>query len=139
MKNRGKIEEDHKKMSRKTFFLEVGLHWDPGTQAHWPIAYTSHLNSQGAIQESNHLTEGHDSAQLAPFFLFWIHPGKAQGLHPYLFQHRVCTDVSFSAPQLLHEGGLALPILCSMYCRLICPVRSPTNILKCFLSGLLMK
>ncbi len=49
----------------------------------------------------------------------------------------MCTDVSFSAPHLLHEGVFALLILCSMYCRLICPVRSPTNILQCFLSTII--
>ncbi len=52
--------------------------------------------------------------------------------------HRMCTNVSFSAPHLLHEGVFALLILCSMYCRLICPVRSPTDILECFLSSLLI-
>ncbi len=51
---------------------------------------------------------------------------------------RMCTDISISAPHLLHEGVFALLILCSMYCRLICPVRRATNILKCFLSSLLM-
>ncbi len=49
--------------------------------------------------------------------------------------HRMYTDVSFSAPHLLHERVFALFILCS---RLICLVRSPTNILQCFLFNLLM-
>ncbi len=47
----------------------------------------------------------------------------------------MCTDVSFSAPHLLHEEGFALLILCGMCCRLICPGRSPTDILPCFLSS----
>ncbi len=34
--------------------------------------------------------------------------------------HRMCTDVSYSAPYLLHEGVFALLILCSMHCRLMC-------------------
>ncbi len=50
--------------------------------------------------------------------------------------HRMCNEVSFSAPHLLHKEVLTLLILCSIYCRLICPVRSPTNILQCFLSSL---
>ncbi len=52
--------------------------------------------------------------------------------------HRICTDVSFSVSHLLHEGVFVLLILCSMYCRLIHSVRSPTNILQCFRSSLLM-
>ncbi len=52
--------------------------------------------------------------------------------------HRMCTDVSFSAPHLLHEGVFALIILCNMHCKLIYLVRSPTNILQCFQSSLLM-
>ncbi len=54
------------------------------------------------------------------------------------YWHSLCTDVSFSAPHLLHEGIFVLLILCSIYCRLICLVRSPTNILQSFLSSLLM-
>ncbi len=50
----------------------------------------------------------------------------------------MCTDVSFSAPRLLHGGVFALLILCNMYYRLIWSVRSHTNILQCFLSSLLM-
>ncbi len=50
----------------------------------------------------------------------------------------MCTDVSFSEPYFTHEGVFVLLILCSIYCRLICPVRSPTSILQCFLSSLLM-
>ncbi len=55
--------------------------------------------------------------------------------HSYI----MCTDVSFSATHLLHEGVFAFLILYHIYCRLICPVRSPTSILQCFLSGLLYK
>ncbi len=32
-----------------------------------------------------------ESAQPCLFYLFWIHPDKAQGLHPYLFQYRAFT------------------------------------------------
>ncbi len=53
------------------------------------------------------------------------------------YSRRMCTDVFFSALHL-HEGVFALLILCSMYCRLISPVRSPTNIQQCFLSSFLM-
>ncbi len=52
--------------------------------------------------------------------------------------YRTVTDVSFSVPHLLHEGVFALLILCNMYCRLLCSVRSPTNILPCSRSSLLM-
>ncbi len=36
----------------------------------------------------------------------------------------MCTNISFSASHLLHERVFALFILCSIYCRLICLVRS---------------
>ncbi len=42
--------------------------------------------------------------------------------------HRMCTDVSFSAPHLLLERVFALLIWCSIYCRLICPVKSGTDL-----------
>ncbi len=54
------------------------------------------------------------------------------------YSRRMRTHVSFSAPHILHEGVFARLIVCSMYCRLIRSVRSPTNILQCFLSSLLM-
>ncbi len=58
-----------------------------------PLLYTTHLNSQEATQGSSPLTEGHDPAQPRLFYLFWIHPGKAQGLHPYLFSTRgICVE-----------------------------------------------
>ncbi len=41
------------------------------------------------------------------------------------------TEVSFSAPHLLHEGVFAL-LFCNIYCRLICPVRSSISNLQCF-------
>ncbi len=39
----------NKKLIFNFFFCEVGSYGDHRTQAHWPIAYTSHLNSHGAI------------------------------------------------------------------------------------------
>ncbi len=52
--------------------------------------------------------------------------------------HRIRTNVSSSAAHLLHEWVFALLILCSIYCKLICLVSSPTSILQCFLYSLLM-
>ncbi len=63
-----------------------------GTQAYWPIAPYSHLNSQAAIQESSPLTEGNDPAQPRLFYSFQIHPGKAQFLHPYCLEQHLRTQ-----------------------------------------------
>ncbi len=60
----------------------------PGLRPASPLPNTSHLNSQVTIQESCPLTKGNDSAWPRLFYLFQIHPGKTQGLHPHLFQHR---------------------------------------------------
>ncbi len=49
--------------------------------------------------------------------------------------HRICTNISLPAPHVLHEEASAHHILCSIYCKLICPIRSPTDILQHFLTS----
>ncbi len=125
------------------FFCEVDPNWDHRTQAHWPIALYLSFKFIGCYLGVQLPYKGHNSAQPRLFYLFRIHPGKKLSVCILTFfntghSHRMRTNVSFSAPHLLHEGVFALLLLCSMYCRLICPVRCPTNILQCFLSSLLM-
>ncbi len=36
----------------------------------------------------------------------------------------MCTGVSFSAPYFLHDDAFTLPLLCSMYLKLACPVKA---------------
>ncbi len=130
--------------------MQSGPCWDPGTQTHRPIALSLSFKFIGGYSVILSPYRGAQSR-----LLYLIHPGKARCLNPYLFQHqtftsficsgsimgnpevcilifsnagnsnRMCTNVSFSAPHLLHEES-ALIILCSIYCTLICPVRSPT-------------
>ncbi len=126
-----------------SFFFEVGLNWDPRTQARWPIAPYLSFKFIGDYLGVLPPYQGpwSRSASLFLFVLdpFWQNPRSASlSFSNTGHSHRMCTDVSFSASHLLHEGVFALLILCSMYCRLICPVRIPTNILQCFLSSLLM-
>ncbi len=89
------------------------------------------------------LTECDDTAQHCLFYLLQIYPGTKAEVCVHIFSnvehsHRICTDLSFSAPHFLYEGVFVLLILCSIYCRLISPVRSPVSSLQCFLSTLLM-
>ncbi len=124
------------------FFCEVDLDWDPRTQARWPIApylsfkfiggYLGVLPPYQAtipLSLTSFICSG--SILTKPKVCILIFSNTRHS-------HRMCTDVSFSAPNLLHEGEFPLLILCSMYCRLICPFRSSTNILQCFLSSLLI-
>ncbi len=90
------------------FLLLDGSHWDPRTQAHWPIVLY--------FRRPASLPRDTISLSLASF----ICSGSIL-VKPKVCTHRMC-----------------LFILCSMYCRLICPVRGPINILQCFLSNLLM-
>ncbi len=122
------------------FFCEVGPCWDLRTQAHWPIA----------LSLSFKFIWGYLGVQ-PPYRGPWSHSASLAFIESIMAKpkvcilnfsntgqpHRMCTDVSFSAPHLLHKGVFALLILCSIYCRLICPVKSPT-ILQCFLSSSLM-
>ncbi len=120
------------------FFLRGG--WDPRTHAHWSIApYLSLKFIKGylGVLPPYRGPRSHSASPL----LFVLDPS---------WQNPSSTSLPFPTPgiriecvpmfpfHLLHEGFFALLILCSMYCRLICPVRSPTNILQCFLSSLLM-
>ncbi len=57
--------------------------------------------------------------------------------HGTICSHQLITSYYLSIIDMF-GGVFALLILSSMYCRLICPVRSPTNILQCFLSNLHM-
>ncbi len=123
------------------FFCEEGPNWDPRTQGRWPIALYISFKFIGGCLGVQSPYRGPRFRSASLFYLFWIHPGKVQGLHLYLFQHRA---FAYSVYQRFlfctgspAWGSLALLILCSMYCRLICRVRSPTNILQCFLSSLL--
>ncbi len=115
---------------------------EPGFKPAGPLPYTSHLNSQGVCRSPAPLPRATIPRSLTSF----IYSGSILAKPEVCIltfsntghSHRICTDVSFSAPHLLHEGVFALLTLCSMYWRLICPVRRPTNILQCFLSNLLM-
>ncbi len=73
------------------FSWEVGFIWDLRTLAYWPLALSPHLNLQMVIQQYSPLTQGYDTAQPRLFYLIRIHPGKAQGLHPYILQCRAFT------------------------------------------------
>ncbi len=69
----------------------------------------------------------------------WQSPRSASLPFPTLGIHIECVP---KFPFLHHiscmRESFALLILCSMYCRLICPFKSPTNILQCFLFSLRM-
>ncbi len=107
------------------------------TQEHWPIALSFSLKFIGLFGSPAPLPRATIPAQPR----LWIYPSRAEGLHPYFLRHRhlrrICTDVSFSASDLLHEGVHVLNLR-SIYCRLIGLVRSPINILQCFLFNLLI-
>ncbi len=122
------------------FFCEVGPHWDPRTQAHWPVALYLSFKFIGGYLGVQPLYWGSRSHSASPFLLHtsWQRPICILTFFNTGNSHRMCTDISFSTTHLLHEGVFALFILYSMYCRLICPIRNPTNILQFFLSSLLM-
>ncbi len=121
------------------FFCEVGPNWDPRTQATGILPYTIHrvlFRSPAPLPRdtiplslASLVCSGSILAKPKVCILTFSNTQHS---------HRMCTDVLFSAPHLLREGVFAFLILCSLYCRLICPVWSPTNILQCFLSSLLM-
>ncbi len=78
------------------FFCQVGSHQDPGL-AHWLIALSLSFKFIGGYLGVQPPCRGHDPAQPHLFYLFRIHPGKDQGLHPYAWnthvnQMRVCVD-----------------------------------------------
>ncbi len=118
------------------FFHDVGPSWVSRTQVHYPSPlYLSfkfiggYLGVQPPYQPR--------SCSASPFICSGSILTKPK-VCIFTFantghSHRMGTDVSFSAPHLLQEGVFALFILCSMYCRLTCPVRSPTKIPQCFL------
>ncbi len=96
---------------------EVDSSWDPRTpmtQSCWPIALSLSSKFIGVIRQSRAVTVGYSSAQPRLFCLIRINPGKAQ-VCILIFSsagrsHKMCTEVSFSAPHL-HEGVFALLIL----------------------------
>ncbi len=111
-----------------SFFYKVTSNWDPRTQACWPIPQSFHLNLQGTIKPPRPLTEGHNTAQYGVFYLIRIHPdmlsmasfiwfGSIQTKSKVCIlifsntrhSHRMCSDVSFSASHLLHEGFFPFP------------------------------
>ncbi len=121
----------------------MGPDWNSRTQARWPIALHPSFKFIGGYLGVQSLLPGATIPfNLASFIYFGSILAKPTVCILIFsntgYSHRLCTDVSFSAPHLPHEGVSALLILCSMYRRLICPVRNPTNILQCFLSSLLM-
>ncbi len=122
------------------FFCEVGPNsW---TQARWPITLYLSFKFIGLFRSPAPLPR----AMIPLSFASFICSGSILA-NPNVciltfsntrHLHKMCTDVFFSAPHLLHEGVFALLILCSTYSSLICPVRSPTNNLQRFPSSLLM-
>ncbi len=120
----------------------MGPHWDPRTQAQWLIALSLSFKVIGiylGVQPSYRGPQSHSASPL----LFvpdpsWQSPRSVLTFSNARHSHRMCTNISFSAPYLLHKGVFALLILCSIYYRLIFPDRSPTIILQCFASCLLM-
>ncbi len=111
--------------------IMMTCNWNPRTQGHWPIALYLSFKFIGTIQESSPFTKGHDPTQPRIFYLFWIYPGTARGLHPYLFQHRAFTQnvyqPFFSAPHLLHEGGLCSPHVEQHALQTDLPVQGPNQ------------
>ncbi len=124
------------------FFSEVGPNWDLRTQARWPIALYLSFKFIGLFRSHAPLPRATIPLSLASFICSGSILAKPKvcilTFSNTGHSHRMCADVSFPAPHLLHERVFALLILCSMYCRLIWPVRSPTNILQYVLSSLLM-
>ncbi len=124
------------------FFVRWVPHWDPRTQSDWPVALSLSFKFVGLFRSPTPLLKAIILLSLASFICSRSILAKPNVCIPTFsntwHSHRMCTDVSFSAPHLLHEGVFPLLILCSMYCRLICLVKSPTNILQYFLSSLLM-
>ncbi len=124
-----------------SFFFLRGRFSELRTQAHWAIALCLSFKFIGLFTSPASLPRATIPLSLASLICSGSILAKPKVCiltfstgHSY----RMCTDVSFSAPHLLPEQVFALLILYSIYCRLICPVRSPTNILQCFLSSLLM-
>ncbi len=82
------------------FFCEVGPHWDPRTQACWPIAlYLSFKFIGGLFRSPATLPRTTIPLSLASFMCSGSIPAKPQF---------GCTDVFVSAPHLLHESVFAL-------------------------------
>ncbi len=72
-----------------TFFCDMGLDWDPKTQARW-LSLASFICSGSILAKPK-------------VYILTFYIGHS---------HKRCTNVSFSAPHLLHEGVFALLILC---------------------------
>ncbi len=122
-------------------FCEVGPHWHPRTQVYWPIALYLSFKFIGDCLGVQPPYWGPRSHSASPLLSVpdssWQNPRSTSLPFPTPGIRIECAP-TFSAPHLLHEGIFALLILNSVYCRLICSIRSPINILPCFLSSILM-
>ncbi len=98
-----------------------------GHQDSGPLPCPFCLNLVAAIQQSSNLTKGHNSAQSRLFYFIPVHPGKAQGLHPYLLEHQVLHHISCMRDSLLFSSCAAYnadwyarlgaqPTLCNVSC-----------------------
>ncbi len=96
------------------FFCKVGPNWDPRTQACWPITPYLSFKFIGVFlgvlppyrgpwsrSASSLICSGSILAKPKFCILTFSNTGHS---------HRMCTDVFFSAPHLLHEGVFALLI-----------------------------
>ncbi len=95
--------------------MRGGSHWDPRTQDHWPIALYLSFKFIGLFRSPALLPMAIIPLSLASF----IYSGSIL-VKPKVciltfsnigHSHRMCTDVSFSAPHLLHEAGFCSPHL----------------------------
>ncbi len=121
------------------FFWEVGPNWDPRTQVRWPIAlYLSFKFIEGYLGVQPPYRRTTIPLSLASFICSGSILAKLNvcilTFSNTRHSHRMCTDVSFSAPHLLHDGVFARLVLCSItadwYARLgalptFCNVFSP--------------
>ncbi len=125
----------------RIFFCRVGFHWEQRTQAHWPIALYLSFKFIGLFRSPHPLPREAIPLSLASFICSGCILAKPRvcvlTVSNTRLSHRMCTSISSSAPHHLHKGFFALLILCSIYCRLICRVRSPTNIRQYFMSLLM--
>ncbi len=102
-----------KNLSPSIFFCEVNPHWDPRTQAYWPIALYLSFKFIGLFRSPAPLLS-HNPAQPRLFYLFRSILTKPEvcilTFSNTGHSHRMYSDVSFSAPHLLYEG-----VLCSSH------------------------
>ncbi len=116
-----------------SFFLRGGSPLRPQTQAYWTIALYLSFKFIHKGLFTNPSPQGPRSCSVSPFLFVpdpsWQSSRSASLAFPTPGIRIECVPM-FPFLHLMHEGVFALLILCSMYCRLIRPVRSPTNILQ---------